>query len=106
MTLPMDIRLASENAKIGFVFTRRGVVPEACSSWFLPRIVGMSKAAEWILTGRVFSAQEAYEGGLVGEVLTPDSLMPIRNVCTGLERGKIRVMGSIRFLKKGYLSLR
>ncbi|NQT72898.1 MAG: crotonase/enoyl-CoA hydratase family protein [Chloroflexi bacterium] len=76
MTLPMDIRLASENAKIGFVFTRRGVVPEACSSWFLPRIVGMSKAAEWILTGRVFSAQEAYEGGLVSEVLTPDSLMP------------------------------
>lgn len=76
MTLPMDIRLASENAKIGFVFTRRGVVPEACSSWFLPRIVGVSKAAEWILTGRVFSAQEALEGGLVSEVLAPDVLMP------------------------------
>lgn len=76
MTLPMDIRLASENAKLGFVFTRRGVVPEACSSWFLPRIVGMSKAAEWILTGRVFSAQEALEGGLVSEVLTPEKLIP------------------------------
>ncbi len=76
MTLPMDIRLASENAKIGFVFTRRGVVPEACSSWFLPRIVGMSKAAEWVLTGRVFSAREALDGGLVSEVLAPDSLMP------------------------------
>ena len=76
MTLPMDIRLASENAKIGFVFTRRGVVPEACSSWFLPRIVGMSKAMEWILSGRIFSAQEALVGGLVSEVLAPEALMP------------------------------
>ncbi len=76
MTLPMDIRLASEDAKFGFVFTRRGVVPEACSSWFLPRIVGMSQAAEWILTGRVFPAQEALEGGLVSEVLKPEALMP------------------------------
>jgi len=76
MTLPADIRLASESAKIGFVFTRRGIVPEACSSWFLPRIVGMSKAAEWVLTGRVFSAQEALEGGLVSEVLAPDALIP------------------------------
>lgn len=76
MTLPMDIRLASENARIGFVFTRRGVVPEACSSWFLPRIVGISKAAEWLLTGRVFSASEALDGGLVSEVLPPESLIP------------------------------
>ncbi len=76
MTLPMDIRLASENAKFGFVFTRRGVVPEACSSWFLPRIVGMSQAAEWILTGRVFPALEALEGGLVSEVLEQEALMP------------------------------
>ena len=76
MTLPMDIRLASEDAKFGFVFTRRGVVPEACSSWFLPRIVGMSQAAEWILTGRVFPAQEALQGGLVSEVLKPEALMP------------------------------
>jgi enoyl-CoA hydratase/carnithine racemase len=65
MTLPMDIRLASEDARIGFVFARRGIVPEACSSWFLPRIVGISRAMEWVATGRVFSAQEALEGGLV-----------------------------------------
>lgn len=75
MTLPMDIRLASENAKMGFVFARRGVVPEACSSWFLPRIVGISKAAEWVLTGRVFEAREALAGGLVSELLAPDALI-------------------------------
>lgn len=76
MTLPMDIRLASENARMGFVFTRRGVVPEACSSWFLPRIVGISKAAEWVLTGRVFGAREAIAHGLVTELLAPDTLIP------------------------------
>jgi enoyl-CoA hydratase/carnithine racemase len=76
MTLAMDIRLASENARIGFVFTRRGVVNEAASAWFLPRIVGMGKAAEWILTGRVFGAQEALAHGLVAEVLPPDVLIP------------------------------
>jgi enoyl-CoA hydratase/carnithine racemase len=65
MTLPMDIRLAAEGAKIGFVFTRRGIVPEACSSWFLPRVVGISQAMEWVATGRVFSAEEALAGGLV-----------------------------------------
>ena len=65
MTLPMDIRLAAENARIGFVFARRGIVPEACSSWFLPRAVGISQAMEWVTTGRVFGAQEALEGGLV-----------------------------------------
>jgi enoyl-CoA hydratase/carnithine racemase len=65
MTLPMDIRLAAEDARIGFVFTRRGIVPEACSSWFLPRVVGISRAMEWVATGRVFSAKEALEGGLV-----------------------------------------
>ena len=65
MTLPMDIRLAAEDARMGFVFTRRGIVPEACSSWFLPRVVGISRAMEWVATGRVFSAQEALEGGLV-----------------------------------------
>jgi len=68
MTLPMDIRLAAEGAKIGFVFTRRGIVPEACSSWFLPRVVGISQAMEWVATGRVFSAQEAHAGGLVRSV--------------------------------------
>src|SRR5947209_5062123 len=65
MTLPMDFRLASEKAKMGFVFTRRGIVPEACSSWFLPRVVGINQAVEWATTGRVFSAQEALAGGLV-----------------------------------------
>ncbi len=65
MTLPMDVRLAAEDARIGFVFVRRGIVPEACSSWFLPRVVGISRAMEWVATGRVFSAQEAFEAGLV-----------------------------------------
>ncbi len=65
MTLPMDIRLAADDARIGFVFARRGIVPEACSSWFLPRLVGISRAMEWVATGRVFSAQEALAGGLV-----------------------------------------
>jgi enoyl-CoA hydratase/carnithine racemase len=65
MTLPMDIRLAAEDARMGFVFTRRGIVPEACSSWFLPRVVGISQAMEWVATGRVFTAQEARAGGLV-----------------------------------------
>jgi enoyl-CoA hydratase/carnithine racemase len=68
MTLPMDIRLAAEEARIGFVFTRRGIVPEACSSWFLPRVVGISQAMEWVATGRVFSAEEALAGGLVSGV--------------------------------------
>jgi enoyl-CoA hydratase/carnithine racemase len=68
MTLPMDIRLAAEGARIGFVFTRRGIVPEACSSWFLPRIVGISQAMEWVASGRVFSAEEALAGGLVRSV--------------------------------------
>jgi enoyl-CoA hydratase/carnithine racemase len=68
MTLPMDVRLAAEGAKIGFVFARRGIVPEAASSWFLPRIVGISRAMEWVATGRVFTAEEALAGGLVRSV--------------------------------------
>src|SRR4051794_33238505 len=76
MTLPMDIRVAAEGAKIGFVFTRRGIVPEACSSWFLPRIVGISQAMEWGGTGRVFDAREALAGGLVRSVHAPDELLP------------------------------
>jgi len=65
MTLPMDVRLAADDARMGFVFTRRGIVPEACSSWFLPRVVGISQAMEWAATGRVFDAQEALRGRLV-----------------------------------------
>jgi enoyl-CoA hydratase/carnithine racemase len=76
MTLPMDIRLASDKAKFGFVFVRRGIVPEACSSWFLPRLVGISQATEWCYTGRLFGAEEAKEGRLVRSVHEPDDLLP------------------------------
>ena len=79
MQLPMDIRIASTTARFGFVFTRRGVVPEACSSWFLPRIVGISTALEWCATGRVFSAEEALARGLVRSLHAPDELMPAAN---------------------------
>ncbi|MFT4656471.1 MAG: enoyl-CoA hydratase/carnithine racemase [Candidatus Aldehydirespiratoraceae bacterium] len=75
MTLPMDIRLASEHAKFGFVFARRGIVPEACSSWFLPRLVGISQAAEWCYSGRVFPAEEALAGRLVRSVHAADDLL-------------------------------
>ena len=75
MILPMDIRLASTTARFGFVFTRRGIVPEACSSWFLPRVVGISQAQEWVLTGRVFDAEEALRHGLVRSLHEPDELM-------------------------------
>src|SRR5437588_1222650 len=75
MTLPMDIRLAAEDARIGFVFARRGIVPEACSSWFLPRIVGISQAMEWVASGRVFTAEEALRGGLVRSVHAPGELL-------------------------------
>jgi len=76
MTLPMDVRLASTEARMGFVFVRRGMVPEACSSYFLPRLVGMGRASEWTLTGRVFPASEALEAGLVNRVLPPEDLLP------------------------------
>lgn len=76
MTLPMDIRIASTKAKIGFAFNRRGMIPEGCSTWFLPRIVGISRASEWMTTGQILSSQEALEGGLVSRVVPPDKLMP------------------------------
>ncbi|MFC4056972.1 crotonase/enoyl-CoA hydratase family protein [Planomonospora corallina] len=76
MTLPMDVRLASDTARFGFVFARRGIVTEAASSWFLPRVVGISQAMEWAATGRVFPASEALEGRLVSKVLAPDELLP------------------------------
>jgi enoyl-CoA hydratase/carnithine racemase len=76
MTLPMDIRIAASDAKIGFVFARRGIVPEACSSWFLPRIVGMSKAAELVYTGRVFRASEEAHSGLFNYVLPGEQVLP------------------------------
>jgi enoyl-CoA hydratase/carnithine racemase len=75
MQLAMDIRIASESARFGFVFSQRGIVPEAASSWFLPRIVGISQALEWCYTGRVFPAQEALAGRLVSKVVLPDELL-------------------------------
>jgi enoyl-CoA hydratase/carnithine racemase len=76
MALPMDVRLASDTARFGFVFARRGIVTEAASSWFLPRIVGISQAMEWAATGRVFGADEALRGRLVSRVHTPEELLP------------------------------
>jgi enoyl-CoA hydratase/carnithine racemase len=76
MTLPMDVRIASEKARFGFVFARRGIVPEAASAWFLPRVVGISQAMEWVATGRIFSAQEALAGRLVSRVVPEAELLP------------------------------
>jgi enoyl-CoA hydratase/carnithine racemase len=76
MTLPMDIRLAADTAKFGFVFSRRGLVMEAASSWFLPRVVGISQAMEWVATGRVFDAGEALRGGLVARTYPAGDLLP------------------------------
>ncbi|MEW6269479.1 MAG: crotonase/enoyl-CoA hydratase family protein [Thermodesulfobacteriota bacterium] len=76
MTLPMDVRIVAGGAKIGFVFARRGIVPEAASSWFLPRLVGIERAAEWVYTGRVFDAKEALEARLVSRVLPADEVLP------------------------------
>ena len=76
MTLPMDIRLASNDARFGFVFARRGICLEAASSWFLPRVVGVSQALEWAYTGRVFPASEALEAGLVRSLHAPEALLP------------------------------
>lgn len=75
MQCAMDIRIASDQARFGFVFSRRGIVPEAASSWFLPKIVGIAQALEWTFTGRVFDAQEALRGGLVKQVVAPDKLL-------------------------------
>jgi len=77
MALPMDVRIAASGAKIGFVFARRGIVPEACSSWFLPRLVGISQAMEWVATGRVFLAEEALAGGLVRSVHPAEEVLGV-----------------------------
>lgn len=79
MTLPMDFRIASSTAKMGFVFAARGITPESCSSWFLPRIVGISQALEWTLMANVFTADEALKGGLVRSIHEPDALIPATN---------------------------
>jgi enoyl-CoA hydratase/carnithine racemase len=75
MTLPADVRIASSTAKFGFVFTRRGLVPEACSNWFLPRIVGISTALEWSIGGKMVSVDEALARGLIREVVPPERLL-------------------------------
>jgi enoyl-CoA hydratase/carnithine racemase len=75
LALPMDIKIASSEAKFGFVFARRGLVPEAGSAWFLPRLVGLNQALRWCLSGRVFGADEAKQGGLISEVVPPDQLL-------------------------------
>jgi enoyl-CoA hydratase/carnithine racemase len=76
LTLPMDFRFMADDARVGFVFTRRGLVPESCSSWFLPRIVGISTALEWVLSGRMVSAEQALAAGLVRSVHPADALLP------------------------------
>ncbi|MDI2032255.1 crotonase/enoyl-CoA hydratase family protein [Saccharopolyspora sp. TS4A08] len=82
MTLPMDIRIAAESARFGFVFTRRGLLPEAASSWFLPRVVGISQAMEWAATGRIFDSAEALTGRLVSRVVADDELLETaRSIC-------------------------
>jgi enoyl-CoA hydratase/carnithine racemase len=87
MTLPMDLRLASRNAKIGFPFARRGIMLDGCASWFLPRLVGMGVAAEWVYSGRTFTAQEALERGLVTELLDSEDLMPrARAIAEGIAK--------------------
>ncbi|MGC6535282.1 MAG: crotonase/enoyl-CoA hydratase family protein [Parvibaculales bacterium] len=75
MQLPMDVRIASDNARFGFVFARRGIVPEACSSWFLPRLVGISQALQWCYSGEVFNAEEALRGGLIKEIVPQADLL-------------------------------
>src|SRR5439155_22031312 len=80
MALAMDVRIASSAARMGFVFARRGIVPEACSSWFLPRVVGISQAAEWVFSGRVFPAEEALAGHLVSRVVSPEDLLPAARI--------------------------
>jgi len=85
MTLPADIRIASKTARMGFVFARRGIVFDGCASWFLPRAVGIGIAAEWVYSGKIFPAQEAYDKKLVSEILEPEELLPrARQIAAGI----------------------
>ena len=83
LTLPMDVRIAAESARFGVPFVRRGIMPEAASGWFLPRVVGISQAMEWVATGRIFDAQEALRGRLVSRVLPDDELLPAARELAG-----------------------
>jgi len=89
MTLPMDVRIAADTARFGFVLARRGIVPEACSSWFLPRVVGVNRALEWTMSGRLVPAEEALAAGLLREVVPPDDV-----VSTALEHARSLVEAS------------
>lgn len=92
MTLPMDVRMASTTARIGFVFGRLGIVPEAASSWFLPRLVGISRALEWCYSADVLDAATALEGGLLRSVHEPDDLLPAaHDLARAFTRGRSRV---------------
>jgi enoyl-CoA hydratase/carnithine racemase len=85
LTLPMDVRIAVKGAKMGFVFARRGIILDGAATWFLPRLVGMGAAAEWVYSGRVFSAQEAYDKRLVSELVEPEELLPrAREIAAGI----------------------
>ena len=96
MTLPMDVRLAADSARFGFVFAKRGIVPEACSSFFLPRVVGIMQAAEWVFSGRVFDAREALAGGLVRSIHPADELLPAaRALATEFQDGTAPVAVAI-----------
>ena len=100
MTLPTDMRIASTDARFGFVFAHRGLVPEAASSWFLPRIVGITQALDWVYTGRVFDAEEARAGGLVSRVVAPEELLaPARDMALAIvERASAVSLGASRQL--------
>jgi enoyl-CoA hydratase/carnithine racemase len=96
MTLPMDIRVLADSAKVGFVFAGRGIVPEACSSWFLPRVVGINQALEWCLTARVFRAQEALDGGLVRSLHPADEVLGVaRELAEEIVRNAAPVSASL-----------
>jgi enoyl-CoA hydratase/carnithine racemase len=85
LTLPMDVRIAVKGAKMGFVFARRGIILDGAATWFLPRLVGMGAAAEWVYSGRVFSAQEAFDKRLVSELVEPEELLPrAREIAAGI----------------------
>lgn len=106
MLLPTDIRIAATTARFGFVFVRRGLVPEATSSWFLPRVVGINRALEWVYTGRIIDADEALASGLVSRVVAPEDLMSTAYELAGsiLQAGSAVALGASRQLLWGMLT--
>jgi len=99
LTLPMDVRIASRNAKMGFAFARRGIMLDGCATWFLPRLVGMGAAAEWVYSGRTFTAQEAFDKRLVNELLDTEDLMPrARTIADGIAKNSSSI--SVAFCRQ------